>query len=110
MTADREESEVKGYMNGDACGSGDSVALRRRPSRPQDARTVALRLTVGFRANKYPYSTVSMNADSRGWRLNEKGENVAQNESVCHKKRAFASKRPVCHQNDPFATKPGSFP
>ena len=64
MTADREESEVKGYMNGDACGSGDSVALRRRPSRPQDARTVALRLTVGFRANKYPYSTVSMNADS----------------------------------------------
>jgi hypothetical protein len=46
-----------------------------------------------------------------------KGENVAENASVCLKKRAFASKSErllkktgVGLKNDPFALKLGSFP
>jgi Ulp1 family protease len=64
------------------------------------------------RPGQLPQRPLSKGSATRG-----KGENVAENASVCLKKRAFNSKSErfpqktgACLENDPFATKLGSFP
>jgi len=47
---------------------------------------------------------------TKGSATRGKDEKVAENASVCLKKRVFASKASVCHKNDPFATKTTRLP